>query len=83
MGWLSGIAGTISALVSGWGAIMQAFNLLREAYKAWSKMKHEQNVNRTVDAINNGDTIGVERGIGNPDAGKPSGIGQVREKKPK
>jgi hypothetical protein len=64
-------------------ALWQILKLGKSVYDTVSEIQRKAKEERTANAIHNGDNIEAERGIGNPDAGKPSGIGEIREKSPK
>lgn len=71
-----------SSIISAILALKEIFVLLYKLYGTVKEVTRQNNENSTIDANHKGDTIGVEQGLGNPDAGKPSGIGEIRDRQP-
>ena len=71
----------LTSLFSGISALSEIISLLYAAYKSAKKISSENQQKKAAEGIQSGDTIKAEEGLGNPDAGKPSGIGQIRDKK--
>lgn len=70
----------LTSLISGIIALKEVLALIAQLYSSVKEIRQKQNESDALKAIDAGDTIGLEKAIGNPDAGKPSGIGQVRPK---
>ena len=75
--------GVLTSIINAILALWQILKLGKTIYSAIAKIQHDALVERTAAAIRAGDNIRAEQGLGNPDAGKPSGIGEIREKGPK
>jgi hypothetical protein len=78
---MGGFITFLTSLLGGLKAALKIIELAVALYKTLRNAKRETNTERAIDAIESGDTIEFERAIGNPNAGKPSGIGKVRDKK--
>lgn len=70
----------LTSLFSAISALKEIVSLLYTAYKSAKKINLENQTNKAVEGIQSGDTIKAEEGLGNPEAGKPSGIGKIRDK---
>ena len=75
--FFSGLLSFFKGLAIVWEIIKTAISL----GKTINERNEQRKTDRAVDAIYRNDNIEVERNIGNPNAGKPSGIGDIREPK--
>ena len=71
----------VTSIISGLVAVKEIVKLFIELWSAMREIQRKAQENRAVEGNESGNTIEIERGLGNPDAGKPSGIGKVRDKK--
>jgi hypothetical protein len=78
---MGGFVAVITKLIGGLQALVKLWELARALWVTLKTAKQERNTERAIDAIESGDTIGFENAIGNPNAGKPSGLGKIRDKK--
>lgn len=72
---------TLTQIIGAIKAVLKLWELARALWVTLRNAKRENQTERAIDAIESGDTIEFERAIGNPNAGKPSGMGKVRDKK--
>lgn len=71
----------VSAILGAISAIREILKMGISLWEAIREIKRKAKEDQALRGNESGSTIDIEQGLGNPDAGAPSGIGYIRDKK--